>query len=113
DEDGLAVGGEEIAHLGGELAPVVADALARDALAGTLERRLHEQGEGESGGARIGDRARQPEGRRGHAIALEDLLGAALVKAEAEREGVRGVIGHAEELADGRDVALTARAEEP
>src|SRR5262249_45000596 len=93
-------------------APVVADALARDALARALEGGLHEQRKREASGARVGNRAGEPERCGGDTVALENLLGAPLVETEPQRERIRSVIRHAEELADCGNVTLTARPEQ-
>ena len=55
----------------------------------------------------------QHEGSRGHPAMGENLLGSGLVQCEAERERIRGVAGHAEELADCRNVRLAVRPVEP
>ena len=71
------------------------------------------RGKRQPGGARVGDAPRQPERGGRDAVPLEDLLGAGLVETEAQGQRVRRVTRHAEELADGRDVALAVGTEQP
>ena len=62
--------------------------------------------------SRIVGRAGQYEGRGGHSAMLEDLFAPRLMKSEAQRQRVRRMAGHAEELADCRNVRLAIRAVE-
>ena len=96
-----------------QLAPVPADAPDGHALARALEGRLHE--ERERAAARCGRRPgcwASTNGAVGTPWYYMISLARPLVEREAEGQRVRGVAGHAEELADGRDVPLAVRAVE-
>ena len=91
---------------------ILAEALHADALARALEAGFTKSGKGSVHLPRVGRAPGQDEGRRGHAVIREDLLGAPLVEREAEGQRVGGVVGDAEELADRGDVPLAVRAVE-
>ena len=97
-----------------ELRPVRGRRSAPDALARPLEARLRRRA-GRAAprcGHRPAMRAMM-NGAVGTPCCEQDLLRAALVEAERERERVGGVVGNPVELADRRDVPLAVRAVEP
>ncbi len=113
DEHRLGVGREQMRDLADELRAIPAEALYRDALPGSLESRLHEQRKRERHMPRIVRRTGQHEGRGGYSAMREDLFASRLMQGEAQRERIRSMAGHAEELADCRDVRLAIRPIEP
>ena len=112
DEHGLGVGGEEIRHLTDELRAVLQTLRALTPLPQPSKAGFTKSGKGSRTARASPDCGRGRRARWARRIG-EHLLGAALVSAEAERERIGGVIGDAEELADGRDVAFAVRAVEP